>query len=223
LRYSCVLFDLDGTLIDSETDLVAAVQHGFGAAGAEPPERTAIVSHIGKPLRDFPRLIGRSFTEEQVRVFADAYRVFYAEHCMDHSFPYPGVRETLEQLKTAGIRLGVVTVKRQDQAEGTLKKADLARYFDHIRGWSEGQKLKPDPEPLLETIAALQARAEDTLMVGDSEQDIFAAQAAGIDVAACLYGFRDPEYLRSLKPTYEVMSFEELAPIILAENPRPMT
>jgi len=216
-RYTAILCDLDGTLIDSSEDLVQSVQHGFQAIRLAPPARSQILKNIGKPLVDFPSLLGYDLAERQRQEFARYYRAYYSVHCGDHTEPYPGVRETLEQLRTQGLKLAVVTTKSQDQAEGTVRTIGLARYFDVVRGWLPGQKLKPDPEPLVETLKQLGEPANSALVVGDSEQDILAAQAAGIECCACLYGYRDPDFMRSLKPTFLISSFPELSPIALAE------
>ena len=215
-RYSALLFDLDGTLIDSADDLVESVRQGLAAIGLPPPAREKIVHQVGKPLVDFPSLLGYHLNEEQTSRFATAYRAWYAIHFADHTEPYPGVREALLQLRTGGYRLAVITTKRQDQADSTLRGIGLASGFDYIRGWQEGRKLKPDPEPVVETLKVLAVPRDHALMVGDSEQDILAAQAAGVDCCACLYGFRDPEYLLSLHPTYSIRSFPELMSIVLA-------
>jgi phosphoglycolate phosphatase len=234
--YSCLLFDLDGTLIDSREDLVLSVQAGFKAIGLRPPEPDMITRNIGKPLVDYPRLFGYQVTAHQQMEFARYYRAYYSVHCGDHTEPYPGVRETLEFLhggrfgttpqfpatKLGGcpsifFKMAVVTTKSQDQADGTVATVGLTRYFDLVRGWVEGRKMKPDPEPFVEAMKQLGATEAQTLIIGDSEQDILAAQAAGIDSCACLYGFRDPDYMRSLKPTYSITSFPEIRDIALAE------
>lgn len=237
-RYSALLFDLDGTLINSREDLVLSVQEGFKAIGFAPPETALIVRNIGKPLIDFPRLLGYEVTPHQQMEFARYYRAYYSVHCGDHTEPYRGVRETLEFLhgkpgdnppvsrkETRGLslvspvsfKMAIVTTKSQDQAEGTVRTIGLTRYFDLVRGWVEGRKMKPDPEPYVEAMKELGAKEPQTLIVGDSEQDILAAQAAGIDSCACLYGFRDPDYMRSLKPTYCIGSFPEVRDIALTE------
>lgn len=216
-RYSVLLFDLDGTLINSREDLVLSVQAGFKAIGFPPPESDEIVRNIGKPLIDYPRLFAYQVTAHQQMEFTRYYRAYYSAHCGDHTEPYPGVRETLEFLRSREFRMAIVTTKSQDQADGTVRTVGLTRYFDLVRGWMEGRKMKPDPEPFVEAMKQLGATEARTLIIGDSEQDVLAAQAAGIDCCACLYGFRDPDYMRSLKPTYCIESFPEIRDIVLAE------
>jgi HAD superfamily hydrolase (TIGR01549 family) len=229
-RYSTLLFDLDGTLINSREDLVLSVQEGFKAIGFAPPETALIVRNIGKPLIDFPRLLEYEVTPRQQMEFTRYYRAYYSVHCGDHTEPYPGVRETLEFLhgkprdnSLVSFKMAIVTTKSQDQAEGTVRTIGLTRYFDLVRGWVEGRKMKPDPEPYVEAMKELGAKEAQTLIVGDSEQDVLAAQAAGIDCCACLYGFRDPDYMRSLKPTYCITSFPEVRDIALAEAKSALT
>jgi HAD superfamily hydrolase (TIGR01509 family) len=215
MRRLALLFDMDGTLINSREDIVLSIQHGFIAINQAPPDPDTIILNVGKPLVDFPRLLGYDLTEPQRSDFARAYRAYYAAHCADHTDVFPGVCEALQRFRDAGYKTAVVTTKSQEQAEGTLRAIGLSRYFDYVRGWAEGRKLKPDPEPLIETIRVFGVRPEQALMIGDSEQDILAAQAAGIECCACLYGFRKPDFLLALKPTYSIRSFPELLPIVL--------
>jgi phosphoglycolate phosphatase len=98
-RYSCLLFDLDGTLINSREDLVLSVQEGFKAIGFPAPETALIIRNIGKPLIDFPRLLGYQVTPRQQMEFTRYYRAYYSVHCGDHTETYPGVRETLGKLR----------------------------------------------------------------------------------------------------------------------------
>lgn len=214
-RYSALLFDLDGTLIDSGQDLIAAVQHGFQALGSPAPAADAIVTHIGKPLVDFPQLLGYDFTDEQCQNFAQGYRSYYSQHCADRTTIYPDVPEVLTALRLAGIKTAVVTTKSQAQAEVVLSALRLRDYFDYVHGWLKGRRHKPDPEPVRLALGALGADASCALMVGDSEQDILAAQAAGVDACACLYGYRGEAELLSFRPSYALRQFREIVEIVL--------
>lgn len=213
-RYLGVLFDLDGTLLDSKADLVAAVRHAFQTIGIPAPAPEVVVQHIGKPLIQFPTLVGVQLTGKQVLDFVHEYRAWYQIHCLDHTTTFPGTFETLSALKRLGVRMGVVTVKRQDQAEDIVVRAGLREYFEIVRGWTESERMKPDPEPLLRTAKVLGTPPAVTLMVGDSEADIIAAQRAGMDVCACMYGYRSPEYLLSLRPTWSIQQLTDLLPIV---------
>jgi HAD superfamily hydrolase (TIGR01509 family) len=218
--YRALLLDLDGTVIDSRTDIVLSVQHGFRAVGTEPPLPDAITPIIGKPLKDYPGIMGYQLSPEQNAAYVQAYRDYYAAHMADHTRLYPGAAETLTTLRQQGLKFAVVTTKRQDQAELVVARLGLDRWTDYVRGWIDGRRNKPDPDPILDAIAALGVSPDRTMMVGDSEQDILAAQAAGIDSCACLYGFRDPDYLLSLKPTCAIRAFAELLTIVSPEKQR---
>jgi pyrophosphatase PpaX len=210
MPYAAVLCDLDGTLIDSRLDLALSVQHGFTAAGLEPPDADRIIENVGKPLEWFPEILGYQAGPEQKRAFAQAFRAYFPLHFRDHTRPFPGVIATLAKMRHHGLKLALVTTKRQDQADQVATEFGLAAYFDVVRGWWEGRQHKPHPEPLLEAASTLGCRPEETLMVGDSEQDLLAAHSAGMDSCACLYGFRRPDYLRSLLPTHTIKAFPEL-------------
>ena len=132
-RYSTLLFDLDGTLINSREALVLSVQAGFKAIGFAPPDSALIVRNIGKPLIDYPRLFGYQVTAHQQAEFTRYYRAYYSVHCGDHTEPYPGVRETLEFLHgDIGRHLGENHAEPEPTGLGGMRR----RYMP--RGWASG-------------------------------------------------------------------------------------
>ncbi|MEO0107584.1 MAG: HAD-IA family hydrolase [candidate division WOR-3 bacterium] len=214
-RYSVLLFDLDGTLVDSAAGVVKAVRHAFEAIGQRVPDEQNIVANIGRPLRDFPARLGYDLDEERRQEFVSRYRAFYSAHCTEDTTVFPGVRTGLGRLRESGLRLAVVTTKIQEQAEKVTQALGLVQYFESISGWSDGQKMKPDPEPILRTLDRLGTRPDQALMIGDSEQDILAARAARVDSCACLYGYRAPSVLLELCPNWTIRRFPELLRLVL--------
>jgi len=222
LRYSSVLFDLDGTLVDSADGVVASVRYALRQLDArrDPPDRDTILMEVGKPLEQVMAELGYPAEPDRTRRFVEAYRQHYAEHIREGLRPFPDTFETLTALRAAGARLAIVTTKQQAQAELTLAAVGIREFFDVVVGWHEGRKHKPDPEPFLDALARLgdhrsspldaglqtpdPALRHSALVVGDTEQDIIGARAASIDSCAVTYGFRPATMLRGLRPDYMV-------------------
>ncbi len=216
LRYAAVLFDLDGTLIDSSQDLIAAVHYALQQVDErELPDDDTIIMEIGKPLETILRELGYPCDQTSTACFVDAYRSHFAEHFNDHTRLFPDVKDVLEMLRSSGARLALVTAKHQSQAEFTARGTGLAGYFHHICGWQEGRRHKPDPEPVRLALDLLGVGPEQGLMVGDTEQDILAAKAAGVDTCAVTYGFRPVLLLRTLRPDFMVSRAADLVPIVI--------
>jgi HAD superfamily hydrolase (TIGR01509 family) len=186
--------------------------------GRELPDAEDVLVQVGKPLEDIVRELGCPADDASVRRFVQVYRDYYAEHYNDNTRVYPGIRELLETLRGAGVKLALVTTKHQTQAEFTLTGIGLAGYFDYVHGWLEGRKHKPDPEPVLASLSRLDAQPGATIMVGDSELDIQAAKAAGVDTCAVTYGFRPAWFLKSFRPDFLVARTADIAPIVIAQE-----
>lgn len=210
---TAVLYDLDGTLINSQRDIALAFQHALRQVSDGPlPDENAIGRHIGKPLVEMAQALGYVLTPDQATTFLDAYRPYYATHGTRHTRPYPGVLETLRTL--AAYPCGIVTTKLQSQAETILQQLDMTAFFQHIQGNIPGLRLKPAPDAVLRALDALQCVPEQTLMVGDTTADILAGKAAGVQTCAVTYGFGNVEALRACEPTYVIDTFAALVSMI---------
>lgn len=211
---------MDGTLIDSGQDIVRSVRHALSQvfSDRELPADEDVLVLIGLPLESVVRELGYPADKESTRRFADVYRAYYAEHYNDNTKVYPGIRELLEELQGAGVKLALVTTKHQIQAEFTLAGIGLACYFDYVHGWHEGRKHKPDPEPVLNSLRRLDVQPGAAIMVGDSELDIQAAKAAGVDTCAVTYGFRPAWFLRSFHPDFLVARPADVAPVVISQE-----
>jgi 2-phosphoglycolate phosphatase len=217
LRYQAVLFDLDGTLIDSADDLVASVKHALLHVDARrPPPDDVILMEIGKPLEVMLGDLGYPNDEATAADFAASYRDHYAVHFSDHTRPFPSARDALAFLREAGAKLALVTTKHQTQAEFVVEAMGLRSFFAYVHGWKEGRRHKPDPEPVRIALEKLGARPGEALMVGDSEQDMIAAKAAGVPTCAVTYGFRPLMLLRALRPDYMVSRIADLVHIVVS-------
>jgi HAD superfamily hydrolase (TIGR01549 family) len=216
---TAVLYDLDGTLVDSRRDIAAAFQWALRHVTPEAlPDEDAIASHIGKPLAVMAFDLGFRLSARHLAAFMDAYRRYYAIHCARHTQPYPGVVATLNQL--SGLACGVVTTKSQAQAEIVLRQLKLTPYFRHIQGAQPGMRLKPAPDTVEATLAALGCRPEQALMVGDTPNDILAARAAYVKTCAVTYGFGAAAELQACEPDYCIDTFAALIAIVQGESIR---
>jgi 2-phosphoglycolate phosphatase len=215
LRFRAVLFDLDGTLIDSSRDLVASVQYALRRVDRrDPPNAETILIEVGKPLELILRDLGYPTDEESTTTFVDTYRAHYAKHFKEHTVLYPGVEETLGFLKEVGVRMALVTTKHQVQADFTAQACGLAGYFDYVHGFLEGRQHKPHPKPILSALQRLSAAPEEALTVGDTEQDVEAGRAAGTATCAVAYGFRPLDILIRLRPDFIVPRITDVVPIV---------
>lgn len=215
LRFPAVLFDLDGTLADSSGELIASVHHALAQVdGREPPDRDTILMEVGKPLEVILRELGYPNGPEDARRFADSYREHFAANCGREAGLFPYVAEVLDALREAGARLAIVTTKHQEQAELTVARLGIADRFDYVRGWLEGRKHKPDPEPFLDAAARLGVEPGEALVVGDTEQDILAAQAGGMTSVAVTWGFRPLLMLKALRPDFIISRPTDLLGIV---------
>jgi len=170
-----VVFDLDGTLVDSFADIASATYAGLAMVDAPPRSAAEVRALVGAPLDTIFRTLA-SDDPEVIRRAADAYRAHYFEHCVDNSRLFPGVVEGLAALRPR--RLAIATTKKTVQARRVASLIGLAGLIDHVQG-SDGIPHKPDPTVVRQALAGLDAPAARAIMVGDTLMDIGAGKAAG--------------------------------------------
>lgn len=208
-----ILYDLDGTLIDSRRDIAMAFQYALRRLTADAlPGEDAIAQHIGKPLAQMARELGYHFTPAQETLFLETYRARYAASGAHHTHLYPGVLTTLHAL--SALAFGIVTTKAQDQAETVLRDLQMTSFFQHIQGGVPGLRLKPAPDMVIAALTALRCLPQQALMVGDTAADILAGKAAGLTTCAVTYGFGTPEELQASQPDYVIDTFSELVALV---------
>ena len=196
MKYDTVIFDLDGTLLDTLEDLACSVNHGLSVCTDMRRSLDEVRGFVGNGVR---RLMMRSLPggEENPcfeKAFA-AFREHYAAHCRDHTRPYPQIMELLEVLSSQGIRMAIVSNKADPEVK-ELNRTFFGGIFPAAVGEREGVRRKPEPDSLLEVMKELDAVPEHTLYVGDSEVDVLTAANAGVDCMAVTWGFRTQEHLR---------------------------
>jgi phosphoglycolate phosphatase len=206
-----LLFDLDGTLIDSVPDLTNALNEILRDRGYGPLTAEEVKPMVGDGV---PVLVARAFaarggsTEEAAELLPH-YIAFYEANATRETRPYPGVRDTLVELRRRGYRTAICTNKLQRATVRVLRELELEDLFDGIAGGDKYAVRKPDAGHLLELIRELGGEAERAAMIGDSENDAAAGHAAGLPVLLLRYGYCkcQPE---SLGPAAVVDSFGEL-------------
>jgi phosphoglycolate phosphatase len=186
-----VVFDLDGTLIDSAQDIAHALNAALGMRGLTPFPVDEVKAMIGGGV---PKLAERALRARGVSrlgllPFAADFIQYYRANLTTYTTLYDGARELLEQFLAEGRRLGLCTNKREDLVIETLNQLDLAKYFSAVTGERFGRPRKPDPAPLLTVLAELRVPPEDAVMVGDSAADAGCAQAAGVTSVIVSFGY----------------------------------
>jgi pyrophosphatase PpaX len=211
MRYSTVLFDLDGTLIDSGGMILASFRHAT---------RTVLAREI--PDEELVAAVGGSSIQEQMRSFdpdrADELVRVYREHntpLHDQLEAFPGVHDLLERLRDEGRRLGVVTAKHHRTVRLAFDRLDIGRFFDAVVAADDTNRHKPHPEPVLHALALLDAEPAEAAFVGDSPFDMQAGKAAGVFTVGVSWGKIHPaERLLELGADTVVHSPEELLDVL---------
>jgi pyrophosphatase PpaX len=210
MRFPVVLFDFDGTVVDSGAMILASFQHATRTVLERELSDGELLAAVGTPLREQMRL----FDEERAEELVETYRA-HNEPLHEALEPCAGMLEALEQLKEEGRRLGIVTAKRRSTVELAFAVLPLRDYFDAVVAAEDATRHKPDPEPLLLALDRLQARSEDAAYVGDSPFDIAAAKAAGVFAVAVTWGgIHSEESLRDEGPDAIVSTPEELLDVV---------
>lgn len=188
-----ILFDLDGTLVDSLPDIIDSFLYGFAHLGLPAPAYADVRALIGQPLD----VMYAQFAPEHVTTLCTAYREHYPRNFLNRSRAFPGVERVLRTLRERGYLLAVATTKRSDMARRFVDALGLGGLLDHVQG-TDGFPHKPAPDVLHRALAALGTRG--LWMVGDTTLDLRAGQAAGLRTYAVTWGTHSPDELASATP-----------------------
>jgi pyrophosphatase PpaX len=211
-----VLFDLDGTLIDTVGLILASMRHATEAVLGEALPDEVLMRNVGVPLI----VQMREFAADQAEELVAAYREHNARVHDEMVREYPGVIETLEALAERGLPLGVVTSKSRPVAMRGIELFGLTDYFGTIVTCDDVPLHKPDPYPLAHAAAALGVSSEVCAYVGDSPHDMTAAVAAGCVSVAALWGAFSAEEVLAPGPTHAASSMGEVAELLDGEEAR---
>jgi phosphoglycolate phosphatase len=207
MRYELVVFDWDGTLIDSAGTIVECIQESARDMGIEVPSRERASHVIGLGLHDSLRFAVPGLAPEQYMAFVEHYRRHFLAR-QDRMLLFEGVRELLSEL-SASRKLAIATGKSRRGLDRALDADDLRRYFVSSRCADETNP-KPHPAMLLELMDELSVDEARTLMIGDTSHDLQMAQAAGVDALAVTYGAHPEAGLRACNPLHCIASVAEL-------------
>ena len=186
-----ILFDLDGTLLDTLTDLTASVNYALSRVGLPARSRDEVRSFLGDGYKVLmEKACGGANSADALKYFTE----YYAVHLEDNTAPYPGVTDALAALAAKGRKMAVVSNKGYDAVQ-VLCGRFFAPHVTLYYGVSDTLRKKPAPDMLLAAMRDLHSDAEDCVMVGDGEPDIAMARAAGIDIISVTWGFRTKEQL----------------------------
>ena len=220
-RLAAVLFDLDGTLLDTAADIARALNRTLLDEGWPSLAEEAVRSMVGRGAPQLivraSRALGMSPSDAQRESLVTRFLHHYTrleERDETTTRPYPGAVATLEQVRLRGLPTAVVTNKQQAIAESLLERLGLAAHIDVVVGGDRCRQRKPHPEPLLFACRALDASPERALMVGDSINDVEAARGAGMPVACVTYGYNEGVDPRTLPADVLIDSLLELLPLL---------
>lgn len=205
-RFPVYLFDIDGTLLDSAEDICGAVREVLDGTGCEPVPFERLRGYIGYHLLELFGDLFPGYTPEQIDELIVQYRTFYPARGHKLTRVYPGVAEGLASL---GGRKSTATTKGTPTTRTVLEMFGLLPHFEHVQG-TDGFPCKPAPDVILTALAALGARPEECLMVGDSPADIEAGRRAGVKTCAVRYGYGDPAKLALCEPDYWIDDLRQL-------------
>lgn len=216
MKYTAVVFDLDGTLLNTLEDLMNAVNFALDKYGYPVRTLEEIRKFVGNGVRKLmERAVPDGATNPKLEELLSAFREYYAAHCEDHTHPYDGVLELMQQLKNAGCRIAIVSNKL-DSAVKELNKSYFKGYVQAAIGEKEGIQRKPAPDMVENALAQLQCSKKEAVYVGDSDVDIQTAANAGLDCISVSWGFRDEEFLRNCGASIIVHTPQQVSDLILS-------
>ncbi len=209
-----IIFDLDGTLVDTARDITEALNHAIKPHGLKPVSVEETTALIGEGTT---RLIQKALSplgkpdEETVKAALKSFLDYYSENLAVHSRLYPNVKKTLSKLKS--FDRAVLSNKREDLSRRLLEDLGIAGEFVLIAGSDTTSSRKPSPEPVRYVLDKTGVLPEEALVIGDSPYDIEAAKGAGVKSVAVTYGYRDRALLKDAD--YVIEDFTELPPLLV--------
>jgi len=215
LAYSLVIFDLDGTLIDSQADLASSVNATRRFMGMENLSPEVVASYVGHgaPVL-MRRALGPEASEQDVARALDYFIRYYHEHCLDETDLYPGTREMLDELFAANRHLAILTNKPVRISQRIVEGLGLKKHFFEVFGGNSFEQKKPHPIGIERLLEATSLPHAVTLMVGDSGVDIETARNARVAACGVTFGL-SPETMRAAAPDYVIDAMPALTPIVL--------
>lgn len=195
MKYKAVIFDMDGTILNTLEDLKNATNYSLRQFGM--PERSLeeVRMFVGNGIRKLvERAVPAGTSEEKIAQVFDVFLEYYEIHSADNTSPYPGILELVEKLKKSGIKTAVSTNKADVPAQ-ELGREYFNGIFDLIVGQQDGLKVKPAPDSVNKILSILDIQKKDAIYIGDSDVDVQTAKNSGLDFIGVSWGFRGREFL----------------------------
>jgi phosphoglycolate phosphatase len=217
MRLEALIFDLDGTLVDTAPDLHAATNHVLGLIDRKPLTMAELRSFVGHGAMNLIQrgiaATGDPVDDATLKHLHKTFLEYYGSNIADHSIVFEGLLNVLDKAEAVGLKLGVCTNKVENLSHKLLTELGMRQRFGSLIGGDTLPVMKPDPAPLREAITRLGADPARAMMVGDSETDIRTAQNANIPVLAVTFGYTS-QHVSAFNPTHMVDHYNEAWSII---------
>ncbi|KZZ84893.1 MULTISPECIES: pyrophosphatase PpaX [Bacillaceae] len=214
MKRNTILFDLDGTLINTNELIIESFLHTLNHYKPGEYSRELVLPFIGPTLHDTFHSINPEKAEEMIGV----YRAFNHKQHDALVTEFATVFETVQKLHQEGFKLGIVTTKIRDTVNMGLKLTNLGQFFDVVVTLDDVEHAKPHPEPVLKALELLDSKPDEAIMVGDNHHDIEAGQNAGTLTAGVAWTIKGREYLSAYKPDFMLEQMSDLLPIAGVEK-----
>lgn len=213
-KISTVIFDLDGTLLDSLQDLADSTNHVLAQFGYPVHTLEDIRRFVGNGVRVLmERAVPDNLTPTEFETVFSEFKAYYVDHCMDKTKPYPGINELLEKLKANHYKVAIVSNKLQGGVDELY-----ARFFKDLVQVAVGEcpevKRKPNPDMVNKALEKLGSTADEAVYVGDSDVDLATARNSGLPCISVLWGFRDRDFLIQNGATHLVSNPDEIVSLL---------
>lgn len=205
-----IIFDLDGTLVDSRIDITNAINYALKDYGIGPYTVEEITSLVGRGITKLIEDLIKPYKEIPINNVIERFLEHYERHIIDNTRPYAGVKETLEELRD--YKKAVISNKREYLSKKALEGLGLLRYFEIVLGSDSTPEKKPSPLPVRMVLEKLNIPASEAVIVGDSDLDIKAGKSAGVLTIAVSYGYRPRELL--LEADHIINNIRELPGLV---------
>ncbi|MDF0728284.1 pyrophosphatase PpaX [Cytobacillus sp. S13-E01] len=213
MKINTLLFDLDGTLIDTNELIISSFLHTFETYYPGQYKREDVLKYMGPTLTETFESVDRTRSQEMI----DTYRAYNIGNHDLLVTEFEGVFETIKALYEKGYKLGIVTTKMRNVVDMGLKLTKLDQFFEVVVALDDVQHAKPDPEPVNLALIKLNAKADEAIMVGDNFHDILSGKNAGTKTAGVAWTAKGKDYLATFEPDFMLEHMDDLLKIIGAK------
>jgi phosphoglycolate phosphatase len=211
MHTTLIIFDLDGTLIDSSVDISNALNYAIEPFGFGQVSLAETIALVGEGVTKLvSKLLEKRGKDVELSVLIDRFLEHYSAHFADHTRPYPDTERVLETL--SGYTKVIISNKLEALSLKVLDALDLRKYFDYVAGADTTPQKKPSPEPVLNVLSRFATPPEEALLLGDSIYDMEAGRSAGVRTVAALYGYGAPGF--SVDADYKISSIGGLIDLV---------